>query len=265
MHRDGESDKSSIASVPVSIAGFGSGVSLVSAVTHESDTSADEASLSGFLPRTASRDWRFGSRNNLMSPKSRDNLGKFSSSNLQAGSRFYPNFSPQPDDSLNLKGRLTSARNPSTLPLPIPQRKISSNHLGLNIPTRKSSLYNISASGLLRSSPQNATFERLNGPVEANAKFDLIIDKLSTGTKASLFPQVHKTSSRISPPSASPSLGLSNDIFVVLSPANSVTRPRISQENIEGIKNIFGMCAKKSDAHAVPSIPQRKPSGPNLF
>lgn len=270
MPRDGETDSamSSMGSIPLSISGFSSGHSLLSAVTIDDDGSTNRGNLGCFLPRTTSRDWKFGSKSNLTAVKSRNSLGKFSGSisDLHSSARFHPDImshSQEDPTSVFLKGRLPSPKMPSTMPLPMPTRKASNNQLGLNMPTRKASLYNMTS----KNSFHNATFQNVNSlPATTNAKFGLITGKLSAGSKTSLFPQVHKAAASPSfPAKSTPALGLSNDIFVVLSPTNAVTRPKISQGSMDGIKSILGQSAtKKSIERVVPSVPQREPSNSRL-
>lgn len=255
-------------SIPLSISGCSSGHSLLSAVTIDDDGSTNGGNLGCFLPRTNSRDWKFGIKSNLTAVKSINSMGKFSgsTSDLHSSARFHPDMmSPNQDDptSVFLKGRLPSPKMPSTMPLPMPTRKASNNQFGLNMPTRKASLYNMTC----KNSFHNATFQNVNSlPSTTNAKFGLITGKLSAGSKTSLFPQVHKAAASPSfPATSTPALGLSNDIFVVLSPTNAVSRPKISQDSMDGIKSIIEQtAANKSLDRAIPSVPQRKPSNSQL-
>ncbi|CAJ1960744.1 unnamed protein product [Cylindrotheca closterium] len=250
------SSRSSIGSIPLSISG--SFHSLLSAVTIDDESSAGEGSLDNFSPLAMNRDWRFGSKPNLTSMKSRDSLGKFAANNL--------------------KERTTPSRMPSTMGLPMPTRKASSNQImGLNMPTRKASLYNMKSKDNLR----NATFENLNSsPALSNAKFDLItgVEPSSAESKKSLFPQVRKQAPGVklystrttgtSPSSTStcnPAFGLPNDIFVVhSSPGTTVSKPSISPETMNGFRSIFRHCREKSIDHGVPSVPERKKSSCQL-
>lgn len=230
-------------SIPLSISGFGSGHSLLSAVTIDDHGSTNGGNLGCFLPRTINRDWKFGSKSNLTAVQSRNSLGKFSGSisDLHSSARFHPDImSAKQDDPISvfLKGRLASPKMPSTMPLPMPTRKASNNQLGLNMPTRKASLYNMTS----KNSFHNATFQNVNSlpATTTNAKFDLITGTLSAGSKTSLFPQVHKAAASPSLPATStPALDLSNEIFVVLSPTNAVSRPKISQDSMDGIKSFL--------------------------